>query len=364
MKKRTWRVAGINFDHFHMGDLLRMASEHPHVEVVGISDEQPARMEEAVRKLGIPRDRVFGDHCACLEKARPNVVILCPAASRHGEWVSKVAPHGVHVMVEKPFAGSLKEADAMVKAMPKDKTLMINWPLQWVRSHRKAHQLVAAGAIGEVLNVWHFGGNRGPLWHGADKDAKTAAQVEAEKPHSWFYQKRHGGGSLLDYLGYGSTLGTWYHGGRRPIDVTAVVDQPSGLEVDEHSIVVARYAHGLSKFETRWGTFTDPWNIQPQPRCGFVIAGTEGTVSSYDYDDFVTVQTRRKPTPHAVAAPLPRAPHRNPVEYLLHCLGTGQPLEGPVSLPISRIGQEIVDAAVRSAATGRTVRLATAKGAA
>ena len=357
MKRKTWRIAGINFDHFHMGDLLRYAAEHPRAEIVGISDEQPERMVEAQRKLGISADRVFADYRACLEKAKPDVVILCPAASKHGEWVKKVAPSGAHLLVEKPFAASLKEADAMVAAMPKGSTLMINWPLQWVGSHRKAHELVARGVIGEVLNVWHFGGNRGPLWHGADKDEKTAEQVAREKPGSWFYKRAHGGGSLLDYLGYGTTLGTWYQGGRRPLDVTAVVDQPAGLEVDEHSIVVARYSHGLSKFETRWGTFTDPWTIQPQPRCGFIIAGTEGTISNFDYDDFVTVQTRRKPRPHVVAAPAPKAPNRNPVQYLIHCLDLGQPLEGPVSLPISRIGQEIVDAAVRSARTGRTVKL-------
>ena len=80
-----------------------------------------------------------------------------------------------------------------------------------------------------------------------------------------------------------------------------------GLEVDEHSIVVARYAHGLSKFETRWGTFSDPWILQPQPRCGFIIAGTEGTVASYDYDDYVTVQTRRKPEPHRIACARPES---------------------------------------------------------
>jgi glucose-fructose oxidoreductase len=336
-----------------------MAAEHPHVELVGISDHQPGRTDEVVRKLRIPRDRVFADHRECLEKTRPDVVILCPAASQHGEWVRKVAPYGVHILVEKPFAASLREADAMVRARPADRTLMINWPLQWVGSHRKAHELVSRGHIGEVLNVWHFGGNRGPLWHGADKDEKSPERVAAEKPTSWFYKRAHGGGSLLDYLGYGTTLGTWYQGGRRPLDVTAVVDQPPGLEVDEHSIVVARYAHGLSKFETRWGTFTDPWTIQPQPRCGFVIAGTDGTISSHDYDDFVTVQTRRHPKPRAIAAPAAKAPHANPVQYLLHCLGRGEPLQGPVSLAVSRIGQEIVDAAVRSARTGRTVRLAT-----
>ncbi|MFM8470785.1 MAG: Gfo/Idh/MocA family protein [Limisphaerales bacterium] len=358
MKKRTWKIAGINFDHFHMGDLLRYAHEHPRAEIVGISDEQPARMEEAVRKGLVTRDQAFTDYRECLERTKPDVVILCPAASKHGEWVKKVAPYGPHIMVEKPFAGTLKEADAMVAAMPKGRTLMINWPLQWVSSMRKAHELVERGTIGEVTNVWHFGGNRGPLFHGADKDEKTRAQVAKEKPHSWFYKRAHGGGSLLDYLGYGTTLGTWYQDGKRPIEVTATVDEPPGLEVEEHSIVVARYAHGLSKFETRWGTFTDPWTIQPQPKCGFVIAGTEGTISNYDYDDFVTVQTRKRPLPHRIAAPASKAPNENPVQYLLHCLDTGKPLEGPVSLRISSIGQEIVDAAVKSARLKRTVKLA------
>jgi glucose-fructose oxidoreductase len=234
---------------------------------------------------------------------------------------------------------------------------MINWPLQWVRSHRKAFELIESGVIGDVLNVWHFGGNRGPLWHGADKIEKTPEQVAREKPHSWFYKKAHGGGSLLDYLGYGTTLGTWYLGGRRPIEVTATVDEPKGFKVDEHSIVVARYAHGLSKFETRWGTFTDPWTTQPQPKCGFVINGTLGTISSYDYDDHVVVQTPKKPAAHRVAAPATKAPNQNPVQYLIDCLEQGKPLEGPVSIPISRIGQQIVDAAVSSAKLKRAVKL-------
>jgi predicted dehydrogenase len=356
-KSKRWRIAGINFDHFHMGDLLRFAAEHPRAEIVGISDEKAERMEEATRKLGLPPAKAFTDYKACLEQTRPDIVILCPAASRHGEWVKKVAPYGPHIMVEKPFAASLKEADAMIAAIRPRQVLMINWPLQWVASHRKAFELVAQGRIGEVTNVWHFGGNRGPLWHGADKDVKTAAQVAREKPQSWFYKRAHGGGSLLDYLGYGTTLSTWYQSGRRPLEVTATVDEPPGLEVDEHSIVVARYAHGLSKFETRWGTFTDPWTIQPQPKCGFVVAGTEGTVSTYDYDDYVTVQTRKKAVPHRVPAPATKPPHQNPVQYLIHCLEKEVPLEGPVSLGISRIGQEIVDAAVQSAKTKKTVRL-------
>src|ERR1043166_4824848 len=139
---KRWKIAGINFDHFHMGDLLRYSQDHPNVEIVGISDEQPGRMEEAIRKLGLSREASFTDYRACLEKTKPDLVILCPAASKHGEWVKRVAPYGVHIMVEKPFAASLREADVMIKAMPRNKTLMINWPLQWVGSHRKAFELV------------------------------------------------------------------------------------------------------------------------------------------------------------------------------------------------------------------------------
>ena len=51
MRPKRWRIAGINFDHFHMGDLLRQVRDHPCAEIVGISDEQPERMEEAIRKL-------------------------------------------------------------------------------------------------------------------------------------------------------------------------------------------------------------------------------------------------------------------------------------------------------------------------
>jgi glucose-fructose oxidoreductase len=166
-----------------------------------------------------------------------------------------------------------------------------------------------------------------------------------------------GGGSLLDYLGYGVTLGTWFLGGRRPIEVTAVVDEPPGLEVDEHSVTIARYPFGLSKFETRWGTFTDPWTLQPQPKCGFVVVGTGGTISSYDYEETVRVQTAAHPEGEILPVDTLLPPYQNPIQYLLHCLTTGEVVTGPLSPAMSRIGQQIVDSAALSAREKRTVAL-------
>lgn len=355
---KRWKIAGINFDHFHMGDNLRMAFNHPAVELVGISDEQPERMMGAAASFGLSADKLFTDYRECLEKTKPDIVLLCPATAKHGEWTEKVAPYGVHVIVEKPFAATVAEADAMVAAMQKTgRELLINWPLAWNANHRTAKRLIDEGLIGEVIEVHSYGGNRGPLWHGVDKVEVTAAQVKAEKPHSWFYKRAHGGGSLLDYVGYGTTLCTWYQNDRLPIEVTCVMDEPAGLEVDEHAIVVARYAHGLSKFETRWGTFTDPWTLQPQPKTGFVIVGREGTISCYDYEPFITVQTRARPEMYRIPADEVKAPNQNPVQYLIHCLETGSPIAGTVSVKTSRIGQQITDSAMISAREKRTVPL-------
>lgn len=353
---KIWKVAGINFDHFHMGDLLRMVAEHDGAEIVGISDEQPERMVEATRNFGLQENQVFTDYRQCLEKTKPDMVVLCPAAARHAEWTENVAEFEVPVLMEKPFAAELAEADRMIAAMKKaGKPLAVNWPLVWVPTHVKAHELIRDGVIGDLQEVHYYGGNRGPLWHGADKLEKEP--TAAEKAASWFYKKAEGGGSMLDYLGYGTTLGTWFHGGRKPIEVMAMWNQPEGLEVDEHSVTVARYANGMSKFETRWGTFTDPWTHEPQPRSGFVLKGAAGTISSYDYGKTVRVQTAEKPEGFEVAAPALQSPQANPVQYFLHCLESGEEVSGPLGIETSRIGQQIVDTAYQSAQNKRALPL-------
>ncbi len=353
-----WRIAGINFDHFHMGDNLRFAHEHPDCEIVGVCDEQPGRMADAIANFSLSADQVFSNCEECLERTKPDVVILCPAAARHGEWTERVAPAGVHLVVEKPFAATLAEADRMIAAIQSTGKLMaINWPLAWYPPHQTTKRLIDEGTIGDVLEVHYYDGNRGPLWHSADKIERTAAQVAREKPTSWFYQRQHGGGSLLDYLGYGTTLGTWFLNGRTPIDVTATMHCPPGLEVDEHAVVVARYASGLSKFETRWGTFTDPWTFQPQPKCGFTVVGTEGTISSYDYESTIRVQDRQHPAGRELPVDHLTAAQTNPINYLVDCLENERPVTGPLSTEVSRVGQQIVDTAVLSAEQQQTVPL-------
>ena len=355
---KTWKFVGINFDHMHMGDNLRMVFEHPRARIVGLCDERLERTRTAADNFGVPSEALFTDFRECIERTEPDIVLLCPATGRHAEWVKKVAPLGVHVVIEKPFAASLADADAMISAMrTTGKLLAVNWPLVWVPAHVTTKRLIDEGVIGRVQEVHYYDGNRGPLWHTADKVATDPAEIADQKRASWFYQRDHGGGSLLDYLGYGVTLGTWFMDERIPQEVTSVAFEPPGLQVDEQSVTTVRYEEGLATFQTRWGTFSDPWVHQPQPKCGFVVTGTDGTISSYDYEPNIRVQTAQRPEGFEVAVDHLQPPHENPVQTMIHCLETGAPLTGPLSPETSRIGQRIVDSAILSAREKRTVPL-------
>lgn len=353
-----FRVVGISFDHMHMGDLLRQVAEHPGAEIAGLYDPDRARMQGAAATFGVAEAAVFTDFDACMAAGPYDLAILCCATADHADMVERLAPHGVHIHVEKPFADSAANARRMIAAMEgTGKIMAINWPLAWVESHVTAKRLIDDGMIGELREVHFYDGNRGPLFHLADKVEVSPEEVERQKPGSWWYKAASGGGSLLDYMGYGATLGTWYMGGEAPLEVTCTVDQTPGIEVDQHAIAVVRYARGLSKMETRWGTFTDPWTIQPQPTCGFVFVGTDGTIASPDYAATLTVQTRARPDRHEIAVDALPEGKRNAIEYVLGLIEAGAQPEGPLDPALCLIAQRIVDTAAASARAKRTLEL-------
>ena len=246
----------------HMGDLLRQAFNHPDAQIVGVADNNPLNAQNvqmAVENFSIAPEQVFDDYAKCLATTKPDIVILCPAIADHATLTELAASHGAHVLVEKPFAFSLADADRMIAACEKHGVkLVINWPLAWYPVYNTVARTIKEGTIGDVIEVHHYGGNSGPMKHLADKVEVGEEEANRRKNESWFYKKASGGGSLIDYMGYGTTLGTWFHGGRAPMEVTTMWDIPPGLEVDEHSVTAAKYATGISQIRDALGDFHQP----------------------------------------------------------------------------------------------------------
>lgn len=360
MPQPSWRVAVAGFDHMHAGDQIALALAHPRAELVGIWDPDPAKVDPVADDLGVDRALRFADLDTLLGEARPDIVIVCSTTQDHLALVQRLAREDIHIVLEKPFAVSIEAADAMIKAVAdapgerRTPTLSVNWPLAWYPPHRTTKRLIDEGLIGDVLEVHYYNGNRGPLNH---VHGKAEADQLAAKNDSWWYSAEAGGGSLLDYLGYGTTLATWYRDGVLPTAVTAQAWGPPGLAVDEQSVVIARYATGLSVFQTKWGSFTDPWTIQGQPKHGFVVVGSRGTIMSLDYAAEIHVQTADEPSPAAVPVDVLQPEDQSALAYLISRLEQDLPIEGPTSWQISRGGQLIVDAARESVRTGAEVAL-------
>ena len=294
--KERLAFAVIGFDHMHAGDFIRTIQSSDRAELAGVWDGEPARLTAVADDLGVPADLRFPDVEDLVGEGAVDVAVVCSTTRDHPRWVGRLAAAGINVIVEKPFATELAEADEMIAAAEGAGVLLaVNWPLAWYPPHRTTERLIREGTIGGVREIHYYDGNRGPLRHLHDKKEIDAGPDAAAKRATWWYQAAQGGGSLLDYLGYGATLSTWFRNNELPASITAQTHVQPGDEVDEQSVVIASFAGGLSTFQTRWGTFTDPWTQQPQPRCGFVVVGSRGTISSYDYDDHVTVQTADHP---------------------------------------------------------------------
>ena len=67
-----------------------------------------------------------------------------------------------------------------------------------------------------MTEVHFYDGNRGPLFHTADKVEISPEEREREKPFTWFYKKEAGGGSLWTTSGTGQPSAAGTTAGRFP----------------------------------------------------------------------------------------------------------------------------------------------------
>lgn len=100
---------------------VRVAASLPDFELVGIHDHHDGRADEVAREAGL---RVLAGPDAVVREAQA-VVIATPTPS-HAELARFFMERGLDVLVEKPIAGSLAEADTIVRlARAKDRVLQV-----------------------------------------------------------------------------------------------------------------------------------------------------------------------------------------------------------------------------------------------
>src|SRR5262245_9396891 len=83
------------------------------VEVAAVADVNEAGRRKAVERSHAKR--AYSDYREMLQKEKPDLVAICPRTlNLRLEMITAAAQAGAHILVEKPLAKNLTEADAMV----------------------------------------------------------------------------------------------------------------------------------------------------------------------------------------------------------------------------------------------------------
>ena len=127
--------------------------------------------------------------------------------------------------------------------------------------------------------------------------------------------------------------------------------------MDEHSITIARYALRTFQIRDALGHLYRSLDAPAAAEMRVCRRRHRGHHQQLRLRAVIRVQTREHPETHEVPVDALAPPRQNPIQYLLHCLETGEPVRGPLDPTLCRIGQQIVDTAVESAKQKRTLAL-------
>lgn len=99
----------------------RVYRELPGVELVAVVDASEEAASRVGRSLGVP---FYSSVADSLESCEPDLVSLAAPTSEHHRLASLLMGRGIHVLVEKPIASSLDEANDLVALAKKTKVVL------------------------------------------------------------------------------------------------------------------------------------------------------------------------------------------------------------------------------------------------
>ena len=158
------------------------------VTMVAVADPAVERAGMAAAQYGIPE--VYASLDKMLDQSDIDLVINLTPIPVHGSTSMKILEAGKHLVVEKPIATTMEEADVLVElANARGLTYVVAPPSMLQPNRVEAQRLIAAGAIGQPCFARVRSSHGGP-----------AAGAWPLDP-TWFYQE--GSGPLFDMGVYG-----------------------------------------------------------------------------------------------------------------------------------------------------------------
>jgi predicted dehydrogenase len=209
------------FATFHAGAARRLGG----AVRLAFASRDPVRAEEYRRRFG--GFAAFGSYAAAAADPRVDALVICTPHHLHEAHARLAADHGKAILLEKPIARTLPEADAILSAArAAGVVLMVGENVHFVPGFAAARALIRDGALGAVRQV-------------------VMAARGYRRPAGWRSRREEmGGGLLIDGgIHYLHLLREWIG----PVDELMAMAPPgafAGLDGEDTIFLLLRFRSG------------------------------------------------------------------------------------------------------------------------
>lgn len=311
-------------------------ARNPRAELVGIVDPRIGTASALAERLG---SRAYASLDQLMAAESPDVVDICLPTFMHKEYTLQAAALGMHVLCEKPIAGNLADARAMIEACrAAGVQLYVGHVVRFFPDYAKVRELIRAGEIGQPGTV-------------------RAERVSAAPSgyDGWYADFAQSGGVLLDLLLHDFDWLRWTFGDVERVYARSTLAAGDKTSPD-HAFVTLRFKSGAIGYANGSWSYPDGFATRLE------VAGSAG-ILTVNSEDSVTNRAQlaakesNQPAVHVPQSALARSPYDDELAHFLDCIAGGaEPIvtceDGYEALRISL-------ACMESALSGKAVEMDT-----
>jgi len=156
------RVALIGFGHWGPNYARILGGTLGGARLVACAEPSAGRLAAFERQY--PSARAYADYSRLLRDGDVDAAIIATPTSTHREIVEQCLGAGLHVLVEKPIAGTVEDAEALAQlAVGTSRTLMVGHTFLFNPAVRAIKAYIDQGLLGEIRYMYFQRTGLGPI---------------------------------------------------------------------------------------------------------------------------------------------------------------------------------------------------------
>lgn len=234
------------------------------LNIAALCDIDESKMDDIIQKFNLsPQTKKYVHYQAMLQAEKPELIAICTESGKHGQIALDCIDAGANLIIEKPIALSLEEADLIIeKANEKGIKVSACHQNRFNKSVQKIREAIEENRFGRLLyGTAHIRWNRGEAYY---------------KQAPWRGTWEQDGGALMNQCIHNIDLLRWMMGN----GISEVVGMTDNLihgfiDAEDLGMALVRFSNGS------YGIIEGTTNIYPRNlEETLYIFGEKGTVKA------------------------------------------------------------------------------------